>query len=144
MCRICAPSSYGELTTTKALELIGFDFRVEFRFKPDLRRFDFCVETCRLIIEFDGEQHFKFGGIFMPTKEDLLANQENDRQKQALALSQGYLMMRFDFTWSKANPVDMAEKIAWFIHECQDLVWVSNPDMYQWLFQPVAILPDLV
>ena len=133
MCRKCAPSSYGELTTTKALESLGLEFVPEFQFKPDRRRFDFGMEQLQVMIEFDGIQHFQVSGSWIKTEADLLANQENDRQKQALALSRGYRMMRFDHTWSKADPAVMAEKINWFINEYKDRVWVSNPEIYQWL-----------
>jgi very-short-patch-repair endonuclease len=134
MCRSCAPSSYGELTTTKALDLLTLSFTPEFRFKPDRKRFDFCIAACRLIIEHDGLQHFRVGG-WIDTEEDLLANQEIDRQKQAMALAHGFRMMRFDYSWAKVDPAIMAEKINWFIRECTDQVWVSNPELYQWLFQ---------
>jgi len=142
MCRQCAPSSYGELTTISALGLLGLDFETEFRFKPDKRRYDFCIEKDHIMIEFDGQQHFKVGGVFMETEKDLFANQENDRQKQALALSRGYRMMRFDYSWAKADPVKMASKIHWFIHECTDSVWVSNLDLYEWLFRQGVSQPD--
>jgi very-short-patch-repair endonuclease len=165
MCRLCAPASYGEQTTRKALEQLGVGFEKEFRFKSDLKRYDFCIESCRVIIEYDGVQvnsnagdiresrhsqiltcvclrlvcllgyqHFKLSGYFMETQEDLLANQENDRRKQAVALSKGYRMMRFDYSWAKADPAKMAEKINWFIHESKDAVWVSDPELYRWLF----------
>jgi len=86
------------------------------------------------MIEFDGQQHFQAGGLLIKTEEDLLVNQENDRQKQTLALSRGFRMMRFDYGWAKADPAKMAEKIHWFIHKCTDSVWVSNPELYEWLF----------
>jgi len=55
-------------------------------------------------------------------------------------------MMRFDYSWAKAEPSKMAEKIQWFIRECTDYVWVSNPEIYEWLFRegvapPLALLP---
>lgn len=133
MCRKCAPSSYGEHVVASVLDALGVDYQVEFRFKPDRRRYDFCIENERIIIEFDGCQHFKVGG-FMKTKHDLLANQENDRQKQSLALARGFRVMRFDFEWSKqANHSKIAEKIQWFLRDSTDSVWVSNPDLYIWI-----------
>jgi very-short-patch-repair endonuclease len=138
MCRRCAPSSYGELAVMNALKLLGLEFQVEFRFKPDKRRYDFCLEKDRIMIEFDGIQHFKVGGSWMETEEDLLENQENDRQKQALALARGFRMMRFDFSWSRAELSQITAKIRWFIHECTDSVWVTNPELYEWLLHEGA------
>lgn len=143
MCRTCAPSSNGEIAITKALESLGLKFEAEFRFKSDRRRYDFCLEKERVMIEFDGIQHFKLAGKWMPTEQSLEANQENDRQKQAIALANGFRVMRFDYTWaSHAQNTDLhkfADKIQWFIHQSSDTIWLSTPELYEWLEKPFHV-----
>lgn len=59
--------------------------------------FDFGSSTDKLLIEFDGNQHFEavdfFGG-----EEALIANQSRDVLKTQWALDNGYRLLRIDYT----------------------------------------------
>lgn len=57
------------------------------------KRYDFIIEDRKIIIEFDGEQHFK-KCTWHEDEEDFLEHQEVDRRKTQAALLSGYTLIR--------------------------------------------------
>lgn len=57
------------------------------------RRPDFRIDSLRLIIEYDGEQHFEQRSNWDPPE----SNQKNDVEKTILSLKQGYSTIRLSY-----------------------------------------------
>jgi hypothetical protein len=67
------------------LKEIGVDFKREFKINSK-KRYDFFITKFKLIIEVDGEQHFKQVSNWKKCEDNL----ENDIQKMKVALENGY------------------------------------------------------
>ena len=84
--------SKGENKIVDMLNAAGLKFEREKTFK-DLRhgifRFDFCVHVPggRIIIEYNGEQHYHFVKKFYKTPNEWRKMQENDRRKISYCLA---------------------------------------------------------
>jgi hypothetical protein len=110
MCKICFPRYYGETKIAKALELLHIPFEREFIFYGSRRRFDYEIESLGIIIEFDGDQHFR-PCIWRKTWEDVWEGQQIDQDKMYLAFSHGYKIIQFDYTWVCKSIEDIATKL---------------------------------
>ena len=106
-CPICK-ASHGEREITLWLQSHEITFEREWtghnipNESPRAKlRFDFLIPDQRVLIEFDGQQHFEpvtFGGISESEAEEALERtQENDRLKDEWALSNGYSMLRIRY-----------------------------------------------
>lgn len=96
--------SSGELLIANHLTSIGVYFEPEKEFKgcisPKTKcnlRYDFWLPNHNLLIEFDGIQHFKVGGL-MKTKEDLEFQQLKDQIKNKFAKDNGMVLLRIKYT----------------------------------------------
>lgn len=59
--------------------------------------FDFAIIQRRLLIEYDGEQHFRYVERFHKTKEVFQNARQRDKIKEELAHQNGYDVVRFDY-----------------------------------------------
>lgn len=72
----------GELAVEEYLKSLGIKYQAQYHVRETNRRYDFCVQKNgrKMMIEFDGEQHFKpvakFGG-----KDQYLKQREIDKEK---------------------------------------------------------------
>ena len=95
--------SHGEQLISLILEKNNIEFVREKSFDTcrseygNLLRFDFYLEKERILIEYDGEQHFSpiesFGG-----EQRLKRQQENDNIKNCWCLQNGYKLIRIPYT----------------------------------------------
>jgi len=60
-------------------------------------RYDIVVVPEKLIIEFDGEQHFRYVPHFHKTKQGFEDYKEKDERKQKVAEANGWHVARFSF-----------------------------------------------
>lgn len=60
-------------------------------------RFDFYLPAYNTLIEFDGEQHYKFIKKFHRTTKDFIVFQERDNIKDQFAVDQGIALLRIRF-----------------------------------------------
>lgn len=95
-------SSY-ELYVLKILKKEKVVFEREKSFS-DLRqgkyRYDFYLPNYRgraILIEVDGEQHFKQIKFFHKTKNDFKKTQEHDRRKNSYALAHNFILIRLPY-----------------------------------------------
>lgn len=133
-CRTCYPISVHQGKTKDALKILGLDYIEEFRFPATLARFDFkCGDY---FVECDGEQHFRYGTRYTPTEADLLESHRRDNFKMNYILSQGYKMLRFDYSWRKKSVQEIADGIIegmrWMDTNNQS-VYLSKPKIYEWV-----------
>lgn len=89
-------SSLGEKKIKDFLELNGISFIDQFVIEGYLYRYDFCIPDLDILIEYDGEQHYRpvdyFGGV--PAFEK---RQELDREKTRLAKANRYRLIRISY-----------------------------------------------
>lgn len=94
-CPICS-SSKGEKKINKLLTSLGIDYKSEYKIKDSNYKYDFYIPSGNILIEYDGEQHFKpidhFGGKAMFEKQIII-----DKEKDDLASSNGYLLIRIPY-----------------------------------------------
>ena len=70
--------------------------------KKGLFRFDFYLPKDNIIIEFDGEQHWKHIKHFHKTRQDFMRAQENDRRKNSYCLAHSIPLYRIPY-WELDN-----------------------------------------
>lgn len=107
-CPACFQSD-GEQRVRQALCMLGVGFTEQARFPEcrDKRRlpFDFFVPSHRLLIEFDGRQHYgnskHWGGA-----DKLAETQRHDRIKSRFAAEHGYRLVRIPY-WESENIDDI-------------------------------------
>lgn len=94
-CQICS-SSKGEKGITRILNMLKIEFIKEFSFNYTPYRYDFCLPTYKILIEFDGEQHFRpvnlWGG-----ESGFLKQQTTDVKKNLLALANNHFLIRIPY-----------------------------------------------
>ena len=92
--------SKGEDKIIRLLRAANVRFEREKTFS-DLRggkfRYDFYLPSYNILIEVDGEQHFKQVKVFQKTHSDFLKQQENDRRKNSYALANKIMLIRIPF-----------------------------------------------
>lgn len=127
--------SKGEQKITEVLHAANVDFEREKSFK-DLKggayRFDFYLPGRNVIIEYDGEQHFKQVKKFHPNRADFTKQQGHDRQKNSYCLAHGIALYRIPY-WA-INDVNSINQLLspqylvktrwhndeiWRIYQCQ-------------------------
>lgn len=92
--------SKGEERVKKILDKAHIKYECEKIFS-DLRngklRFDFYIPSRKILIEVDGEQHFKQVKKFHPSKQDFMHAKQNDYYKNSYALSHDFALYRVPF-----------------------------------------------
>lgn len=104
-CPNCHIKSLGEFLVEKYLIKNNISFIREYRF-DDCRNkkplpFDFYLPEYNILIEYQGEQHYKpiseFGG-----KENFVYTQKNDKIKEQYAINNGIRLIKIPY-WEKTN-----------------------------------------
>ena len=97
--------SKGEDKIIRLLRASNIKFEREKTF-ADLRggkfRYDFYLPLYNILIEVDGEQHFKQVKVFQKTRSDFLKQQENDRRKNSYFLAKNIPLYRIPY-WEVYN-----------------------------------------
>ena len=97
--------SKGEDKIIRLLRASNIKFEREKTF-ADLRggkfRYDFYLPLYNILIEVDGEQHFKQVKVFLMICSDFLKQQENDRRKNSYALANNIPLIRIPY-WELDN-----------------------------------------
>ena len=96
------------------------------------KRFDFYLPKFNLLIEADGDQHFRANSYFHANKQNFHIYQATDRLKTWAALNLGFRIARIDYTWWKGRTADKLAKLARFI-QSEDQMWVSSFHSYKHL-----------
>lgn len=84
--------SKGEQRIVELLNKNSIIFEREKIFKDcynGLYRYDFYLPTLKILLEYNGEQHYSYTKKFYKTKTDFLKAQERDRRKISYALAHG-------------------------------------------------------
>ena len=75
-------------------------------------RYDFYIPKYNILIEYDGEQHFRHIHHFQKLRRDFLKQQEHDRQKNSYALANNIKLFRIPY-WEIDNIKCFADLIQW-------------------------------
>lgn len=129
-CKQCG-SSIGEREIRKVFR----DFNIPFQPQVTLqmlprRKYDFYFEynAKRYLIEFDGEQHFRFVRKYHKTKAKFLENQLVDRIKTYAAWNSGYHFIRID-----CGQIDYIRHHIINAINSGVVVYLSDPQMYSYI-----------
>ena len=94
-CNKCRQSK-GENKISMFLDLINVEYKKEFTFINSRYRYDFCILNNKILLEYDGIQHFKavdyFGGV-----KALKMIKLHDMIKNRLAKKNGYYLIRLHY-----------------------------------------------
>ena len=97
--------SKGEDTIIRLLRASNIKFEREKK-KKNMRggkfRYDFYLPLYNILIEVEGEQHFKQVNVFQKFRSDFLKQQENDRRKNSYALANNIPLIRIPY-WELDN-----------------------------------------
>lgn len=128
--------SRGERKVQRALEQLGVKYRKEFSLPTKRRRFDFELPDLKIIIEVDGDQHFKLCR-FTSSEEDLEKSHKIDSQKMADAIIADYKVIRIDYKLydqSVENFVEFLQPHLIPRTEGSPGIVLSNLEMYSWVY----------
>jgi hypothetical protein len=128
-CHVCHEPK-GEREIRNVLTALGIVYRSQFR-HPHLnhRKYDFIFiyQNKKYIVEFDGEQHFKFIPYFHQCVDTFIHKQEIDKIKTWVVLNDDYNIIRIDYT--QRNNIEFHIKQAISSNE---QLYVSTPELYDW------------
>jgi len=65
--------------------------------KGVLLEYDVAIPSEKLLIEYDGIQHYKYPNFFHKTKKEYLAQVRRDKKKNKLAKDNGWKLVRFKY-----------------------------------------------
>ncbi len=132
-CPECYTHNVGETLVSEAISSLGKSYKRESQIDSSKRRYDFISASERVIIEYDGEQHFKIN-VMKPTPLDLQIGQETDVEKMWNAIENGYRMLRIDYRVSSKNfQAIIKNAFALFAQNYQIVLIVTNAKRYTWL-----------
>lgn len=140
-CPFCTGSS-GENAVATFLNEKGIEYKSQ-RSIPGLprKRYDFLIQYKgqNIIIEYDGEMHFKYVPYYHITEEYFKYRQAVDRVKTLTALSNGYRMIRIDYSQSLniKHHIDVGL-------ESKDSLYLSTPKLYQGWLAGAKVPPEEV
>lgn len=93
----------GEKLIAIFLEKNNFNYKKEFKIPGYSYRYDFCIPKYRILIEFDGQQHFTYIPYFHKSKSDFERQIEVDKIKNDLAKVNNYYLIRIKYTVEDIN-----------------------------------------
>jgi hypothetical protein len=103
-CQTCR-NSKGELLIKQILDVNNIRYKQQYKFNDlkhkDLLKFDFAViddvENVKYLIEFNGEQHYKFKTKFHKSQDNFITNQYRDSLKIDYCLKHGIILYIIKF-----------------------------------------------
>lgn len=128
--------STGEALIHNILKLWGISFQSQVSIPPNLiRKYDFYLSYNNIsyILEYDGEQHFKYIPHFHGDSEDGLIKRKNiDIEKTQCALAAGYSFIRIDYT--QKNNIEYHLRTAL---NSQQKLYCSTNTLYQHIISAI-------
>lgn len=136
-CPICVGST-GEQAISSYLSRKGIPFKTQSPIKGlPRKRYDFVVEYKgkNIVIEYDGQMHFKWVKYYHKSEEEFKYRQSVDRIKTYNAINNGYQVIRIDYT----QVLRINEHLD-FALESNCKYQVSTPSLYEtWLSGEITV-----
>jgi hypothetical protein len=103
------------------------------------RRYDykFNYEGARILLEYDGEQHFEFTRRFHASLADFNAGIKVDQEKTAGAIANGYKIIRIAYPQFSQIRTHIQQALVHFSHP-RHLYYFSDPHLYRYHMASVA------
>jgi very-short-patch-repair endonuclease len=97
--KVRSKCSKGEMFIGKILQNLNYEYTTEYSIYtlPKLR-FDFVISNRKILIEYDSELHMTFSKYIHKTNKKFIKCQNRDALKNTEAISEGYLVIRIDYT----------------------------------------------
>lgn len=118
-------SSLGEAKVRKFLELNEIEYIEQFKIDNYPYRFDFYIPVIKVLIEYDGAQHFRpiehFGGMAA-----FLKTRERDQEKNTIAKLLGFRLIRISYKWFDNLEVYLSRTIDKYFNYRVDGVFYRN------------------
>lgn len=128
--------SHGEGLCSQVLTELGLNYQSQFRILTlPRRKFDFFfvhktnLDQRNVLLEFDGQQHFKYTKKFHKSNSHFLRRQGIDRLKTRKAMEEGYYIIRIDYSQQKY----LREHIICALQQNKQ-IYLSDLQKYQYLF----------
>ena len=102
-------ASKGEKEIIKILSKLKINYIYQFKIENYNYRYDFFIPKLKLLIEFDGIQHFKIVNFF--GKENYEKTIKNDIQKNLIAKRYGYQLLRIKYNDNIEKTINNALKV---------------------------------
>jgi len=109
--------SKGEEKISDFLDINNLNFTREYKINGYLYRYDFYIPKLKLLIEYDGEQHFR-SSAFWGGEKKLKKVQESDKIKNKLAKLNGYYLIRIKYTEFKYLENSLLNKLSLIYPYC--------------------------
>lgn len=99
------------------------------------RKYDFYFEwnNKRYLVEYDGEQHFRYVRKYHKTKQGFLESQRVDRVKTHFGLMIGCTVVRIDCTQEEWIHDHLMRALC-----CNTTLYLSYPERYKYLWTPMS------
>lgn len=131
--------SHGEIAVENYLNSRKCTYEIEYSL-PSLprRRYDAAIHDKKIMIEFDGGQHFDISSTFHRDEEEFIEDQHTDVIKSAEAIKCGYKIIRIGY-----NIKDMEKFLDEAMNSSEDL-YVSDPNLYiDHVINVLELLPNI-
>lgn len=131
--------SHGEIAVENYLNSRKCTYEIEYSL-PSLprRRYDAAIHDKKIMIEFDGGQHFDISSTFHRDEEEFIKDQHTDVIKSAEAIKCGYKIIRIGY-----NIKDMEKFLDEAMNSSEDL-YVSDPNLYiDHVINVLELLPNI-
>lgn len=131
--------SHGEAFCGKVLKEKGLKTIPQYRIKLLPRyRFDyyFTYQGREYLLEFDGQQHFRFTPWFHRSEKDFEKRRKRDLVKTSIALNSGYHVIRIAYC-DLPRTLDVLEEAL----ESQDKLTLSNIKTYTYFIEHDTLFP---
>lgn len=132
--------THGERLVANCLTQLNLEFKREVKFKAYNYRYDFYVPSKRVMIEFDGEQHFQQVAKYQPSYEDFKNQQKRDVIKTRLAISKGFRIIRLTYTTLDANADIILDRLRLALMSRNKLMYIHRYDSGQVHLRDNAII----
>lgn len=132
----------GELHVKAALESLGMVFEREYKIPGGRRMYDFYIQRYSLVIEYDGEQHFRRSSKYHKRKGKFERCQKVDREKTMTAIKNGLKVLRIDYSWKKKSIAEVAMFISYALSVRHPLI-CTNAEMYNYIISSPEVSPLL-
>jgi very-short-patch-repair endonuclease len=117
--------SLGESQIRTILEELGYRYGHEYHIEKSFEelgrlRFDFFVVPLRLLIEFDGQQHYE-GGKYASSREEWVNGIRRDELKNEFCKNNSYSLLRIPYVYSRNY-----RKMKKLIEETRDKITIGE------------------
>jgi len=122
-------SSRGEMFIRSVLKKEGIKYKEQYMFPLNRYRYDFYIPDYNLLIEFHGEQHYKFVNIFHRSVSFFEKRKDDDIKKIALANLKKIPLIVFNYKHLEVNSKIFEDKLIEILNKIK-----NRPNKNHWFY----------